>query len=67
MAQSSESGAGGAEPFSRFWQDMAGSAADAARAGQQISGEMLGQMRQAFVESLQRYMDEYAGRGSSRR
>lgn len=63
MAQSSETGESGAESFSRFWQDMAGSAADAARAGQQISSEMLGQMRQAFVESLRRYMDDYVRSG----
>lgn len=63
MAQSSETSSSGVESFTRFWQDMAGSASDAARAGQQISSEMLGQMRQAFVESLRRYMDEYVRSG----
>ncbi len=63
MAQSDDSSVSGAESFSGFWQEMAGSAADAARAGQQISSEMLGQMRQTFVESLRKYMDEYVRSG----
>jgi len=63
MVQSDESTSSDSAPFASFWQDMAGSATEAARAGQQISSEMLGQMRQAFVESLRRYMDDYVRSG----
>ena len=59
MSSSKASPSTTTDAFARFWHDMASTAVDAAQSGQQISGELLQQMRRAFVESLGKYTDEY--------